>query len=270
MTAPVPMPEPMRVVHCGPAAGKFDDYEALMSSQWVMYNFVTCKGRRVPSGIRGLYLDSGAFQAWKRGTTIDPDAYAEYCAAMREAHGLAIPPMQIDVIGGTEEQQRANLRLMDRLGLDVTPVFHGPNCESWHYFDELCERFPVVAIGSVLPDNTSDLATEWLSQIFDRVCDPETGLPRVKLHGLRMASRVRDFPFASVDGSTWVRASKNGRGPTKDGGQVDRPWKTTAHLCAEWVRFYDWVPKCTRWIPRYALGRHSPQCSLFELLPETA
>lgn len=236
----------MRVVHCGPAGGTFDAFEALMRGQDLMYNFVTCQGRAVPEGLAGLFLDSGAFQAWKRGTSIDPEALA----AWYDRHDTALAKMALDVIGGSEEAQGANLRLMESLGQNVVPVFHGPHCESWRWFDGLCERYPLVAIGSVLPDNTSSDATEWLAQVFDRICDSDSGIPRVAIHGLRLASRVRDFPFASVDSSTWIRASKNGRGPTAGGGQTDKPWRTCAELQEEWIRFYAWVPKCERWVPR--------------------
>lgn len=210
-----------------------------------MWNYVTCRNVPVPDGIASLDIDSGAFQQWRRG--IQPNI--ERVAAYYDQFPNARLKMMLDVIGGTEQQQRNNLAIMESMGQRVTPVFHGPHCESWEWFDELCERYPVVAIGSVVPDNTSSAATDWLSQVFDRICDRD-GVPRYKIHGLRMASRVRDFPFDSVDGSTWIQASKNGRGPDIRGSQVDRPWQTCEQLQAEWVRYYDYVPKCERWIPR--------------------
>jgi hypothetical protein len=134
---------------------------------------------------------------------------------------------------------------MEKAGQSVVPVFHGPGLESWAWFDELCERYPLVAIGSVIKDNTSAKATAWLNDVFARVCDRHTGLPRVKIHGLRMTSRMEDYPFASVDGSTWVTAAKNGAIPAEH-GQVRAPWLTDRERKELWIKAWERIPKCER------------------------
>ncbi len=126
-------------------------------------------------------------------------------------------------------------------------MFHGPGCEPWSWFDELCERHPIVAIGSIVPDNTSAKASGWLNDVFSRICDRDTGEPRVKIHGLRMTSRMGDYPFASVDGSTWVTAAKNGAIPSEL-GQVRAPWLTNRERKELWIKAWDRIPKCERFL----------------------
>lgn len=245
----------MKVYFVGPPGGTFDAFEALMQGRRVMYSFATCRSTPVPEGIEGYALDSGAYTAWKQGRRVNMDRLVEWY----ERHDSADFRLMLDEIGGSEMEQRRALYEMERAGQDVVPVFHGPGCESWRWFDELCERYPLVALGSIVKDNTSEAATRWLMDVFDRVCDRETGLPRVALHGLRMTSRMSDFPFASVDGSTWVTAAKNGRMPTRR-GQTEAPLGfASADLQEMWVRAWDAAPKCERYYPRAP----SPQLTMF-------
>lgn len=196
----------MNVYYVGPPGSDFATWEQQMEGRRVLYSFATCHGLDVPQRAAGYCLDSGAFTAWKQGRRIDMDRLLTWY----ERHDTADFKLALDVIGGSEAQQKENLRIMERNGQEVVPVFHGPGLESWRWFDELCERYPLVALGSVIPNNGSPSATRWLQQVFNRICDRKTGLPRVKVHGLRMCIRMPEFPFASVDGATWAIAAKNG------------------------------------------------------------
>jgi hypothetical protein len=184
-------------------------FEEQMRDKHVLYSYATCRSTPLPSTIAGYCLDSGAFTAWRRGTPVDIDKLVRWYDRFDRADFK----LTLDVIGGTEAQQNENLRILESNGQKVTPVFHGPGLESWRWFDEMCEKYPLVAVSSVLPSNTSPQVTQWLQQLFNRICDRTTGLPKIKLHGLRMPIRMGDFPFASVDGSTWVTAAKNGAMP---------------------------------------------------------
>lgn len=199
----------MRVYYVGPPGSSLDVFAEQMRGKRVLYSYATCRSVPVPETVAGYCLDSGAFTAWKKNTTINIDKLIEWY----ERFDTADFKLTLDVIGGSEQAQKENLRILERNGQDVVPVFHGPHLESWNWFDELCERYPLVAIASVLPNNASPQVTWWLQQIFNRVCDRKTGLPKVRLHGLRMPIRMSEFPFDSVDGSTWITAAKNRRMP---------------------------------------------------------
>ncbi len=203
----------MRVYFVGPPGGSFEIFKEQMRGKRVLYSYATCRGLDVPETVDGYCLDSGAFTAWKRGIPVNIDRLIEWY----ERHDTADFKLTLDVIGGSEEDQKENLRILEQNGQDVVPVFHGPDLESWRWFDELCERYPLVAVASVLPQNTCPAVERWLQQMFNRICDKETGKPRVRIHGLRMCVRMCQFPFGSVDGSAWVTAAKNGRMPVGDG-----------------------------------------------------
>ena len=245
----------MKVYFVGPQSSSFAEYENLMEGKHVLYSYATCRYQDVPSKASGYCLDSGAFTAWKKNKKINMDKLIEYY----ERHDTADFKLMLDVIEGSESQQKQNLRIMEQAGQDVVPVFHGPNCESWKWFDELCEKYPLVAIGSIIPKNTSQEAANWLDQIFSRVCDKSTGLPKIAIHGLRMTSRMSEYPFASVDGSSWVTGAKNGRMPTRGGGQTDAPYGfSRSDLQQMWIKAWTHQPKCDRWFPKTAA-----QTSLF-------
>jgi 6-pyruvoyltetrahydropterin/6-carboxytetrahydropterin synthase len=88
--------------------------------------------------------------------------------------------------------------------------------------------------------------THWLQQIFNRICDKETGLPKARIHGLRMCVRMSEFPFASVDGSAWVVAAKNGRMPAADGlRQTTAPPGLTSRMLQNmWIESWTKAHKC--------------------------
>lgn len=237
----------MKVYYVGPAGSDFATYSQQMAGRRVLYSFATCHGTDLPESIAGYCLDSGAFTAWKQGRKIDIDRLV----AWYERHDTAEFKLTLDVIGGSEADQKENLRILERAGQDVVPVFHGPRLESWKWFDELCERYPLIAIGSVIPSNASPLVTHWLQQIFNRIWDPKTGKPRVRVHGLRMCIRMSEFPFDSVDGSAWVVASKNGRMPAADGLRqiVAPPHMTSRMIQSLWIDAWDKAPKAQTYRP---------------------
>lgn len=220
-----------------------------MEGKRVLYSFATCHGLDVPEKASGYCLDSGAFTAWKQGRRIDIDRLT----AWYERHDTAEFKLTLDVIGGTEAEQKENLRILERNGQDVVPVFHGPGLESWKWFDELCERYPLIAIGSVVQNNDSPKVTHWLQQVFNRVWDKEAEQPKVRIHGLRMCIRMAEFPFDSVDGATWVIASKNGfmPGGGRYGlGQLKAPvGMDRMTLQNRWIATWQDVPKCKTYRP---------------------
>lgn len=237
----------MKVYFVGPPGSDTANWERQMDGKRVLYSFATCRGTDIPEKAAGYCLDSGAFTAWKQNKKIDLD---QLCA-WYERHDTADFKLALDVIGGTEAQQKENLRAMESNGLDVVPVFHGPSLESWKWFDELCERYPLVAVGSVVRSNLSPRVTHWLHQIFNRVWDRNAGRTKVRLHGLRMCVRMREFPFDSVDGATWVIASKNGYMPAADGlRQTKAPIRlTNVELQDMWIESWTTIPKCSTYRP---------------------
>ena len=153
-------------------------------------------------------LDNGAFSAWKRGTTIDLAAFAEWVNHWRRHPGydFAIIP---DVIDGDEAANDMMLAKWRNAGGDLlvdVPVWHLH--ESLERFKRLCNIYPRVALGSS-GEYADPGAFGWWQRIgeaMDAVCDDQ-GRPPCKLHGLRMLDPTifSQLPFASADSTNVAR-----------------------------------------------------------------
>ncbi len=149
-------------------------------------------------------LDNGAFSLWKSGITPDWEKYYNWLGIWlrHPACDFAIIP---DVIEGTEEE---NDWLIDQwfshnlLWSNGVPV--------WHLHESLqrlkrLTRFPRIALGSSGDFSVVGNRKWWnrMAEAMDVLCD-ESGIPKCKLHGLRMLDPTvySNFPFASADSAS--------------------------------------------------------------------
>lgn len=154
---------------------------------------------------RSFVIDNGAFSAWTQGEQIDVCGYLSFVDKWHRHPGFAwclIP----DVIDGDEND---NAELINQWGLPEhlsVPVWHMH--ESLPFLDELCTRFPRVALGSSGDYATPGVSDWWdrIAEAMDVVCD-SSGRPRAKLHGLRMMNPTifSHVPFSSVDSCNVAR-----------------------------------------------------------------
>lgn len=153
-------------------------------------------------------LDNGAFSFWKSGTPVNWDDYMAWVNIWHRHPGFdfwLIP----DSIEGTETDNRL---LMFKYGRDIpygVPVYHFH--ESLEHLDFLCNNFPRIALGSSAQWAT--VGTEsWKSRMDEimNVCCDSNGIPRTKLHGLRMLDpRVfSNYPLSSADSCNAVINAK--------------------------------------------------------------
>jgi hypothetical protein len=153
---------------------------------------------------QSVALDNGAFSAWRQEKPYDFAGYVEWCGLWLKHPGVdwAIIP---DVIDGDEE---ANERLLaqwphGKLGV---PVWHLHEC--LERLQRLCERWPRVALGSSgkWADPGSRAWWERMAQAMRVACDAD-GMPKTKLHGLRMLDPVifSHLPLASADSCNVAR-----------------------------------------------------------------
>lgn len=154
---------------------------------------------------QSVVLDNGAFSAWRAKRKYDFDGYVDWAM-----HWLKHPAVEWcvipDIIDGDEF---ANRILVDQWPLPPersVPVYHFH--ESLPYLDYLCRKFGRVALGSS-NDYEPPGSDKWwkrMAQIMAVVCDAE-GMPRVRLHGLRMLDPVlfSHLPLASADSCNVAR-----------------------------------------------------------------
>lgn len=151
-------------------------------------------------------LDNGAFSVWrtKGGNRQDWTDYYRWTERVLRLPGCdwAVIP---DVIGGGEEANDALLAEWPH-GQRGVPVWHMQ--ESLHRLAALVAAWPRVAIGSAGQFASVGTDKWWnrMCEIMSIICDSD-GLPRCKVHGLRMLDSevFSRLPLASADSCAVAR-----------------------------------------------------------------
>lgn len=188
-------------------------------------------------------LDNGAFSFWKSGTPVDWDDYMVWVKALARHPNFdfwLIP----DVIDGTEDD---NWRLMFKYGRSVpygVPVYHFH--ESLEYLEKLVVNYPRIALGSSAQWATVGTDSWWarMAEIMGVCCDGE-GVPRTKLHGLRMLDPqiFGNLPLSSADSTNAVQNAKSN---TRFGMYKPPTAAQRAAVIADRIEVYN---SCPIWIP---------------------
>jgi len=162
----------------------------------VLFSYASLKraGRdSVPNGdFMSVMLDSGAFSAFRSGKQVNIVQYCEFVERSGERIDLYV---NLDVIGDAEASM-SNLRLMQSRGLSPVPVFHYG--EDFDVLKRLRSDWPLVGLGGMVP-RARPRMREWLSVVFDKYPHDYHGF------GIGDVSLIRDFPFHSIDNTTWKR-----------------------------------------------------------------
>ena len=213
----------------------FNRLEA-MKNQYVLDTFYNPIPHKWHGQYRGIFLDSGAYSAWQQGKTIDREAYADY-ALSGDFDAVA---GDLRIANADPDQTLADTEYLRNLGIPAIPAYH--QGEPWSYLDHLIATYDYIGIGCTEAVSTSRSVTDWLYRVFWRVCDDE-GRPRVRVHGFRFTSRIADFPFFSVDSTSWVRS--NGESSIVS---ITRafPWLLPNELGDIVIKYYSRLPRCTR------------------------
>jgi hypothetical protein len=159
-----------------------------------------------------LLLDSGAFSAWLRDTTVP---IKDYIAWLHDHKGLLGAYVGLDVIPGqhgrartTDEVEKAaaasykNQQIMLDAGLEPIPVFH--QGEPWSYLEQyLKDGEPYIGI-SAFKDVPASVQRKWLDEAFS-VLTNDDGKPIVKVHGFAITNQpfLIRYPFFTCDSTTW-------------------------------------------------------------------
>lgn len=170
---------------------------------------------------KNLILDSGAFSVWANGQTIKLDDYKRFCLGVRELlkDQTNLKIVNLDVLPGkwgqrpTEEQRENsaqqswnNMLNLESEGLKVINVFH--QHEDFKWLERLREHSDYIGI-SPANDVSMNEKLNWLNQVFKRIKNT------VKTHGFAVtaAAQVYNYPFYSVDSSSWIAGARYARTP---------------------------------------------------------
>jgi hypothetical protein len=162
-----------------------------------------------------VFLDSGAFSAFTKGSKIDIKSYCSYIKDNLdiiehfEVDGQTLVLASVlDAIGSAEDTWR-NQRTMEDLGVCPLPCFHyGEPIEALEYY---VQHYPYITLGGMVPISTSQLFY-WLDTVWGRHLAGEDGTPRLRVHGFGLTSipLMQRYPWYSVDSSSWIQAGING------------------------------------------------------------
>lgn len=169
----------------------------------------------------GVFLDSGAFSAFRQGGSIDLGRYADYL----EIHGDEYDCYSgLDVIGDAVATYR-NQKYLDERGLKAIPCFHVG--EPYKYLRRYLERYPYIALGGMVPVAGTDLLRDWLHQCWKVIEKTD-----VKVHGFGMTDMtlIRCYPWYSIDSATANIAARY--------GFILSPWGSLA-VCSKIKKFSD-------------------------------
>jgi hypothetical protein len=150
-----------------------------------------------------VFADSGAFSAFTSGAVVDVHEYAAWLDRWRHHFAVACT---LDVIHD-EVATEANTAILEDHGHRVLPVFHTQ--EPWEYLERLCDRYPYVGLGGMVPFKIRRNAlARWLVKCF------RTGVADgTVFHGLGLTSPdlLALLPFYSVDSSGWCEGLQYGK-----------------------------------------------------------
>ena len=197
-------------------------------------------------GFKSFMLDSGAYTlAISRNRSIDDSElrdYVERYAAFVAEHGVRdYFEMDIDHVKGTDWVRRTTDWLERETGVAPIPVWHP--CRKARGFEEMCERYPYVAIGTT--DIRKQLAKSvgWFTQTAHRYGSRIHGLGYTKLDGLERTG------FDSVDSTAWLFSNKSGTIYDFDGRTMRKRKvpdgkrlvikNNLLHSLVEWAKFSD-------------------------------
>jgi len=151
---------------------------------------------------RDWALDSGAFSAYNKGSTIELQAYIDKAKELIASDKTLVEVFSLDVIGDWKASLK-NTEEMWKQGVPAIPCYHYG--EPWDVLKGMAKDYPKIALGGVaFRHNIKDKFAE---QCFARVW------PK-RIHGFGYGSEksIMALPWDSVDATNWeIGPCKYGR-----------------------------------------------------------
>lgn len=177
-----------------------------------------------------LCLDSGGFTMAQGG---EPVTIEEYSAFLKEWEGYFDFVANLDVIGGTDSHvlSSENQRALEELGHEPTPIYHYG--EPFEVLEELVRSYNYIGLGGLVrPGLAKVKKLNWLTRCFSIVNDQS----QIHGYGVSDLEMVKQFPWYSVDSSTWLSGTRFGEWPPFHTGIY-----SAAVRLAPWVEYLDAV-----------------------------
>ena len=169
----------------------------------ISYFYITKNRLKYLGGIKNLLIDSGGFTAIKKGKKIDVIKYAQFLNnnQIKKAFTLDVPDL---------EESKFNLKYLEKnTTTQIIPIYHPSEYMDLKYRDlikEYAKKYDYIGIGGLV---NRKLKKSFKIEFLDYVFKYAKG---VKLHGLGLYSDMylKNYPFYSVDFTSWVNTRKYG------------------------------------------------------------
>jgi hypothetical protein len=194
-------------------ADNIHQHEAVLARAGVrnrLQSYYSLGGRPPSTNYDMLLLDSGGFSARTKGVVIDVLEFAEYVNRHSIRYAFNLDTNDV------EETLENQAQLVARCpGTTIIPVYHLSDFQSDEHRGLLerfeREGFSYVGIGGVAGEGSPvQLQQQFYRYVFRTVRD------RVRLHGLGITARrqLREYPWYSVDSTSWLSSARFGSSST--------------------------------------------------------
>lgn len=168
-------------------------------------------GHTIPRFGNPFFLDSGAFSAYSQGVPVTLEEYGNFLLKHKDQIDHYCNLDEIPRAQTQEEVLRAaevtlqNQKYLESLGLNPVPVFH--KNEPWEYLEMYIEKYDYICLGGLYGDIDQHLSKCWSKYLLN-----QDGTAKRKIHGFGMTTlrHLFEYPWYSVDSSTWLVHSKYG------------------------------------------------------------
>lgn len=175
-----------------------------------------------------IFADCGAFSAHTQGVEI---SIKDYAAWLKRWSHLITVGVNLDVIRDAKATHKNQL-LMERMGVEVIPVFHTGTEMS--VLDKLCKTYPYIALGGMVGAEAAP-TMRWAANCMQRTKEHGTAF-----HGFGQTRKqiIETLPWYSVDSSSWGSGHRYGNVPVWTGrefttvkiGNHASVYKEAAHI----------------------------------------
>src|SRR5690554_1947242 len=181
------------------ALSSYPELLSLLDRPNVLTSFIE-KWRPDPKLCGSIFLDSGAYTAFRSGKPVDLPAYIRYCQHYASQYQIIAA---LDVIGDPDASYQ-NYVAMRNAGVRILPTFHIGS--DWRYYDQLLDEYDYVAIGGVawrVASGVNEDAPMMRALIHIHKRAQQKG---VRLHGFGVTAwrYIRSFDWFSIDSTTFL------------------------------------------------------------------
>ena len=220
--------EKIRELSCDQLLSQLNERSAIRG--WVKYL------EEHPECHSKLFVDSGAWTAYTKGTDIDVDEYTDFAnevgehvtvfAAVDKIPGqFGKPVTDEDRAAAPEISWNNYIQMVNRIKPEyrdkVLPTFHYG--EDFKYLRQILEykfedggQVAYMGLGAIADLDSASDRYNWFEECFKVIKNSSN--PNIKVHafGMTALNILKDFPFASADSTTWVMCSSHGSIIVKD------------------------------------------------------